>query len=263
MSTPAQNIQTLRSYWQNSGTPTGPIYLPQALGEYLNAQVAMTELCDQAASDAGVRAQFANAAVFETAMINDQLATAEIIMREGGAFRASSAPPRQIMLDAIIAASTGGWWKDTDPSGVTSWLRSVDVAAGAFVGNMKTDPVAEVRAAGLRLVTDVAIPEFWLTFFKSQQLFESVEESLKTSSAPVATRMVLRALSASAQGRVERDLAKLPSFGQLAQFPTGDGSQAATVPAPRKPWYRDGRTLATGTFGLLIGAFVANRPQSR
>jgi len=251
-------------------------YWTKANGTLAGAQGAMSRLIAAAAISPPVRQAFAVNSIFETAMIVDQTRSDVLMAQNAVLFtytgieavfgeRYEHRTPRQLMLDGIYDVATGGWWGYKDPSGVTKWLRSVDVSAGAVAGTLKGDPSPDVRAAMLKILRDVAIPEYWASFLKTSRVFETLDSQLPTTQwnkydtiADLAARKVLQSLSASAQGRVEADLAQY-AMTQLPTFPTGDGKQAATLPPAKTPWYRSLKTLSATAIGLVSGAYAAHR----
>lgn len=241
-------------------------YWTRTQGDLRGAQNAMASLVDAATTNSTVRAQFAASSIFETAMIVDQtrsdLAAVDVAQATGitAIFgNVENRPPRLIMLDGIYDVLAGGFFGTRPVDGITPYLHSVDVSAGAVVGTLKGDPRPEVRASMLKMLRDVAIPQYWASFFATERVFETLDAQLPVttwnkfdSTADLADRKVLQSLSASANGRVQSDLAK-NAMATLPQFPTGDGKLASTLPPPAKPWYKNGRMISAGVLGLLAG----------
>lgn len=282
MATPNENVLTLRAYWKlaNATRLTGgsdDIYKAANLIRPLaDAMIAMKELVATAAVNPHVRAQvFAASSVFEQALVGEGVDTTAKVFAAApggvagailGAADYSRRPPRQIMLDGIWSAGVGGLFSPRDPSGVTSWLRSASVSAGAASGVIAGDPNPGVVAAALRIFRDLALPIIWLESASGFRAFEQLDSRLATTVwasgkvADLGARMTLKALSASAAGRVSSDLAALASLS-VASFMTGDGMNVPTVPPKRKPWYRHPGVISAGVVGVIGGAVARARPR--
>lgn len=264
MSAMDDDIRYLISYWT------------KATGTLAEAQEAMARLIAIAGVSPPARQAFAANSIFETAMVVDQTRS-DILMSQSAALltytgieavfgqKYEHRTPRQIMLDGIYDAATGGFWGVKDPAGVTPWLHSVDVSAGAVAGTLKGDPSPDVRAAMLKMLRDIAIPEYWASFLKTSRVFETLDSQLPATQwnkfdavADLAARKVLQSLSASANGRIEAALAQ-NAMTQLPTFPTGDGKAAATLPPAKTPWYRNFKAMSATAIGLVSGAYAAHR----
>lgn len=265
MATPIENAQTLQAFWKANFSDA----FQDRATPLVHAMLAMKELVDQSSTNPSTRLEvFGKQAIFNAALFEyggwvDQLIASA--RAQGGlpfAFLAQGdrelRPPRQIMLDGIYRAGTGGLFSPKDPSGVTSWVYSETVASGALVGTLKGDPVPGVRAAALRIVRDLAIPEMWVTFFKDQAVFASVDETIKQADWSTGDRRTLTALSAGAAGRVDTELAKSAAgaLPALPMFPTGDGSRVPTTLPPPKRWYQNGPMIASGVGGVIGGMML-------
>jgi len=281
MATPNENVLTLRAYWKAANA----VRLPGGRNDMLmgaadliqplaNAMRAMKELVKAAAMNPHVRAQvFAASSVFEQALVGEGTDTTTKVFAaaRGGVAAAilqvadaDQRPPRQIMLDEIWNAGVGGLFSPSDRSGVTSWLHSASVSAGAINGAIAGDPNPGVVAAALRIFRDLALPVIWLESASSFRMFEQLDSRLATTVwshsqvADLASRLTLKALSASAAGRVGTDLAMLASLA-VQSFLTGNGMNVPTVPPKRKPWYRHPGVISAGIVGIVGGAVMRAR----
>lgn len=282
MATPTENLQKIRAYWQEanalklSGNTTldAPSLIALARLYYAGA-TAMKELVRQAGDNTYTRNEvFAANSVFEQALTGEpwdvhhkfsSVPLAEATAREGDR---DVRPLRQIMLDGIYKAGAGGLFSPRDPSGVTSWLRSVDVSAGAVVATLKGDKVYGVVAVMAQIIRDLALPVFWLEALTNQQAFPALESRLVTTpwfanqKADLAARVTLQGLAASASGRVATDLAKLAQAKlPTLPVPTGSGETAPTVPPVKKRWYQRGELWAAMSIGVIGGGAAATRPR--
>jgi hypothetical protein len=283
MATPTENVQAIRNYWSKmatldvarwrSATFVNPGQFRPYADAYYGAVRAMKELAKQASDNEFTRTSvFAGSSVFEQAMAVD-LGTEQAllllqttdrvdaqIMREGDSAVRSL---REIMLDAIWKAGTGGWFSPKDPKGVTSWLHSESVSAAGVASVLIADTSPGAVGALLRLVRDLALPVFWLEFLTNQRAFATLDSRLATTvwsgsqTADLGARVTIKALSAAAAGRVGSDLARLAQM-RLSQVPMGNGMDAATTPPPPKPWYQRGELIAGSAIGIVSGAAVAN-----
>lgn len=295
MATPDENAATLLAYWayavsnddvltfyRNVRTGanvdvTGGAIGSEPASRLYYASNAMTELMDQCAGNPYARANsFAANAIFETALLSEAIGVTDLLLADTsdyvyGALHGLKAP-RQIMLEAIEKAGTGGLFSPGDPSGMTSWVKSVDVAGPAIVSTIKIDPSGAVTASALQIVRDLALPAEWLSLIKQEQTFETLNNRIPVTTwssntiADLALRTQLQGLSKAAAGRVGKDLAqlalsnggvdltKLPKWGSFA---TPTQAQNLTTAVPPKPWYKSGQVLAGGFLGLLGGAGFA------
>lgn len=264
MATPSENIKILIAYWSDT-TAFNYLNATDLLRKYDAARGAMRELATAASfKHAGARDAFASSSMFERCMLNDNTKIEQNLrlMHAQAGGPSIGAPPRQILLDEMHASAIGHWWMgraDRDPSTITTWLRSADVAAGAFKAAMVTDPHAGGVAAGLRLVRDAALPAFWLTYLRANQFFETITERLKEAPWTVGERTTINALAAEAEGRVARDMA--PDLSALPSFVTGDGAVTPTVPPARLPWHKRGELWAALGIGLAAGGAVGLKPR--
>lgn len=276
MATPIENINTIRAYWTTMATwRENPTWLqphePFAAA-YYNGARAMKSLIEQCSNNVFTRAEvFARSSVFEQCLVADPntelarrklLAAGWIIQRNMLEADSGGRALREIMLDGIYKAGNGGFFSSKDPSGLTSWLHSVSVAGGAAASVLIGDTNPGAVAALLKILRDLALPVFWLTFLTNQRAFATLDSRLPTTvwsstqAADLSSRVTLKALSAAASGRVATDLAKLAQ-ATLPTFVTGDGANAPTTPPPAKPWYRRGNVWAGSAIGLVAGGAVA------
>lgn len=278
MATPVENVNTIRAYWSklaefpSSTTGYPAAFFQQYASAYYYAARAMKELISQCGANTFTRTDvFARSSVFEQCLAADQSAERirNILLHESGPVNASimldgdsgARALREIMLDGIYQAGNGGFFSQKDPSGLTSWLNSVSVAAGAAAGVLHGDTNPGAVASLLKIVRDLALPMFWVTFFTNQRSFAILDSRLPTtvwSSNTVSdysSRVTLKALSAAAAGRVATDLARYAQ-GTLPTFPTGTGD-VPTTPAPPKAWYRRGEVWGLSAIGLVGGAAAA------
>lgn len=276
MATPIENINAIRSYWSTMATWRNTVNIPFAYEPFVNAYYngvrAMKELIEQCASNAFTRTDvFARSSVFEQCLAadpNTELARRQLL--GAGSFVTATMRDadsggralREIMLDGIYKAGNGGFFSQRDPSGLTSWVNSVSVAGGVAAGVLVGDTNPGSVAALLKIVRDLALPVFWLSFLTNQRVFATLDSRLPTTvwsstqASDLSARVTLQALNAAAAGRVATDLAKLAS-ATLPTFLTGDGANAATTPAPAKPWYRRGDIWAGSAIGLVAGGAAA------
>lgn len=281
--TAQQRAQWMLSYWQSmamtsaqaaawtsaSGHTSGVLPMAQKIAE---AQRTMKALVAECVSSPTTRiAAFAGNGLFEQALLlEDGRWTGAIlsVARAGlvdvltlqallGGDR-NLRPPRQIMLDMIYDAGTAGIFSTKDPSGMTSWLKSVHASGIASTACIKGDPDPGARAALLKILRDVAIPLDLARALKEARVFETLNELLPGSTFPVDARRTLQALAASADGRITRQLAEA-SMGQLPTFPTGDGAQAATLDAALAWWRRPGPWFVGGLSAIAGGIAHAKR----
>lgn len=281
MASPQENAFVLESYWRTAAMSAsdfdavskGKIVAVAApkISALARAMRAMKELCKQATSSPAIRLEvFAKQSLFETALLVEDGRWTNVLLshaRRGElnvgaelyhliAADRNLRSPRQIMLDEIHAAGTAGIFSIKDPSGLTSWLLSVHAAGIAISGALKGDPDGRVRAALLRLLRDCAIPEELARALKTGRTFEALADKLAGETLPVDERRTIQALNNEADARVTRDLAQLPSFGELPAFPTGDGASAPTLP-PATSWYSRPGTWITAALGLAAGGLAA------
>lgn len=276
MPSPVENINTIRAYWSQMAKWRDSPSFPQAYEPFISAYYygvrAMKELVDQCANNQFTRTDvFARSSVFEQCLVADP--ASEVARRSllaVGAFTTATMLDadsggralREIMLDGIYKAGNGGFFSQKDPSGLTSWLNSVSVAAGGAAGVIVGDTNPGAVASLLKIIRDLALPVFWLSFLTNQRAFATLDSRLSTTiwsstqASDLASRVTLKALSAAAAGRVSADLARLAQ-ATLPVFPTGDGSNVATTPAPPKSWYRRGDIWGGIGVGLLTGGAVA------
>jgi hypothetical protein len=292
MPSPHDNALTLASYWKSAAMTAQDFEAvaagrlvgsaPPRISALVRAIRAMKELCSQAARDPNVRlGAFAGSSIFETALLVEDGRWTRVLLeaaRErslGWTFEVelltadqNLRSPRQIMLDSIHSAGTAGIFSIKDPSGLTSWLKSVHAGGIAITAALKGDPDGRVRAALLRLLRDCAIPEELARQLKTGRTFEGLAERLAGEALPVEERRVIQVLGSEADARVTRDLAELPTLGQLPAFPTGDGALAPTLP-PAVAWYRRPGVWITSALGIVAGGVAAgnrsglSRPRSR
>lgn len=275
MPTPVENINTVRAYWSQmakwrDNAAVQP-YEPFVSAYYYGVR-AMKELVAQCASNAFTRTDvFARSSVFEQCLAADPATeTARRTMLAAGAIVAQTMRDadsggralREIMLDGIYQAGNGGFFSQKDPSGLTSWLNSVSVAAGGAAGVIHGDTNPGAVASLLKIVRDLALPVFWVTFLMNQRSFAILNSRLPTTVwgsnavSDYASRVTIQALSASAEGHVG-ELARLMATGAtFPTFPTGTGD-AATTPAPPKAWYRRGEVWGLSAIGVVGGAAAA------
>lgn len=291
MATPTENAQTLHAYWQSAHRALSDNEIAMvalASGEPLRrlaaAMRAMIELTEQAAYNPLARGRFAAEGVFEGALLVEMTGYTDRLLRaaegtSGARLLLEQAdrkrrPPRQIMLDSIYAIGAGGvFFLPPDPSGATSWCKSVNVAGGALAGAIAGDPRPAVRASALRIVRDLALPADWIVRpagavpgadaqrGRIELAIMGLLDELPTSHLGVSERSVLTSLGRAALARIESLVAAEEAqhvLAELPAFPTGDGGQVATFP-PRGRWWRDPRVLAGGAIGLVIGGAVAAR----
>lgn len=274
--TPVENVQVLANYWKfaSSNEALGVvanrtlfgIRSPEFGQRLYGAMLAMKELCRDSASNTHARLNvFAANAIFETALLGREttgvtdrvlaIARAEPSILRAMLAKADSKlrAPREIMLDTIYDAGTGGLFSPQDPSGLTSWLRSVDVGASAISGALQSDPSAAVRAGLLRITRDLAIPVSIAELLEDQRVFEALTSLLAVSKFSTQERQALHELSLQALARVKRTFqANLPTF------PTGDGVRAPTLP-PALPWYKQPMVAGVGIIGAIVGGALGAR----
>ncbi len=257
MATPGENVSTLIRYWQDAVNV--PAWERQMLGatdwpsRLYSAARAMSELLDTIEG----KAAFAQGSVFETCLALEAAGVTDAVLATPRGKMVVSRPPRLTMLDRLYTITTGGWWAPPTPDGVTGWLRSTTVSAGAIASTILGDPRVDVRASACKLVQDVAMPRFWAEFFSQQRTFPALEEQLKTSPWNVMQRATLASLATGAGARVQAELARYAAAA-LPSFMTGDGAATPTLPARGKPWYRDARILFAGAIGLVGGIAAGN-----
>lgn len=281
--TPEQNAQTLINYWKSAAMPTAEynafvaaitkgqgitISYERAVA-LAKAQLAMKELVQQATSSPAIRiSAFARNGIFEQSLLLEDGRMTSIILAAARAglldmialsplvqADRNLRPPRQIMLDAIYSAGTAGIFSIKDPSGLTSWLRSVSAAGIAIIGAVKGDPDGGTRAALLKLLRDLAMPVELARALKEGRTFEALVELLPASPLPVEARKTIQVLGSEADARVSRELAQLPDLGALPSFPTGDGALAPTLP-PAIAWYRRPVYWFVASGGLIAGGLA-------
>lgn len=283
MPTPQENAQILIEYWKSaaltskqfeafassSGKLTGALGAAQQLAR---AMRTMKELISQATANPSVRiTAFAGNGIFEQSILLEDGRLTGILLNAARAGQVDTftlqalwnadhnlRTPRQIMLDGIYSAGTAGIFVIKDPSGMTSWLKSVHAAGIAILGAIKGDPDGAARAALLKLLRDVALPVELARALKTGRAFEALTELLPASPLSIDARRTIQVLGAEADARMTRDLAQLPDLGQLPAFPTGDGALASTLP-PALAWYRRPGFWATGVLGILAGGAAAAR----
>jgi len=283
--TAQQRAQWMLSYWQSMALTSSQAEIiagALAQGQTINdipaaqkiseAQRTMKALVAECISSPTTRiAAFAANGLFEQALLlEDGRYTGAIL----GAARAGRVdfltlqallsgdrnlrPPRQIMLDMIYDAGTAGIFAIKDPSGVTSWLKSVHATGIASSACIKGDPDPGPRAALLKILRDVAIPLDLARELKEARVFETLNELLPSSTFDVNARRTLQALAASADGRVTKQLADA-TMGALPTFQTGDGAQAATLPADLAWWRRPGTWFVGGLSAIAGGIAYSKR----
>ena len=286
MATPAELAQIITSYWKSAALSSADYAAIMKWGGALSnvlsrvqslaiAQRAMKQLVDISTSDPAVRLSvFAANGLFESALLVEDGRLTQIVlmharngdldwisrmelMKGDAGFRS----PRQIMLDGIYDAGTAGIFSIKDPSGLTSWLKSVHAAGIAISGAAQGDPDPAVRAALLRILRDAAIPEDLARQLKNARMFESTTERLIASPLPAMARAGIQTLVVEADARVTRDLARLPSLGELAGFPTGDGAIEATLP-PALAWYRRPAVAGAALIGIVGGGVLARNSRA-
>lgn len=281
--TAQQRAQWMLSYWQsmamssaqyaawmvneNAGNVSA-IAVAQKIAE---AQRTMKLLVAECTSSPTTRlSAFAGNGLFEQALLLEDGRLTGVVLSAARAGRVDTftlaalmagdrnlRPPRQIMLDMIYDAGTAGIFAIKEPSGMTSWIKSVNAAGIACSGTIKGDPDAGPRAALLKILRDVAIPLELARSLKEAQTFEALIELLPGLTLPVDARRTLQALAASADGRITRQLAEA-NMGGLPLFPTGDGTQVMTLPADLAWWRRPG-TWLVGAGGLITGGIAYGR----
>lgn len=267
--TPAENVSALFEYWKFASSNEAirnvadKMFGPSAIGQYAGrlyaAMRAMKELCAASASNPYTRLNvFAASAVFETSLLGQDAVITQRILdaarARAGIARATlmqadskMRSPRQIMLDAIYSAGTGGLFSPQDASGLTSWLKSVDAASAAISSTIQADPEAGVRLSILQIIRDLAIPLKLAVLLKEQRTFEALASVLVSSGFTQQQRSALLEFSVDAQARVERTFqASLPSF------PTGDGALVQTLP-PALPWYKQPMVAGISIVGAIVG----------
>lgn len=283
MGSPAENIQALRTYWlaaaKHKEPAPGAFVAPTVFGARYNlagqlayAIKAMRELVLLCTWDGNARRNiFAAESVFESCLIGEPASITRSLLEDetdnGRVARSYGAvAPREIMLDGIGKAGSGGFFTSKDQTGVTSWLKSASVAGAAIVGVIKTDPVADVVAAAAKIFRDLAVPVAWLQLAASERVFETLDARASSTiwssstTADFVIRQSLKGLALTAQGRVQTDLAKL-AVAELptVPVPTADGQAAATTPPPPKPWWKQGATISAMVLGTLAGGAYANQ----
>ncbi len=276
MATPAENVETIRAYWSKMATWSASavqFYQPMA-SAYYYAVRAMKELIEQCSANPFTRTEvFARGSVFEQCLTADPSTenARRTLLSKGGIIASTMLDAdsggralREIMLDGIYKAGNGGFFSQKDPSGLTSWLNSVSVAGGAASAILVGDTNPGAVAALCKILRDLALPIFWVTFLTNQRAFETLDARLPTTvwsstqTSDLAARVTLKALSAAAAGRVATDLARYAQ-ATLPTFPTGDGANVPTTPAPKKSWYRRGELWAVTAIGLTAGGAAAQR----
>lgn len=287
MATPSENIATIQAYWAAmaqvpTNLPTvgaGGYGYDEIPNKFYYAARAMTELIDQSANNLYTRTNiFGGASMFETALLADiagdwfrgwvlsapdntsSFAAKAMFQDSGGR------SIRQIMLDGIYRAGSGGWFSPRTADGVTSWLHSVQVSGSGVLATIRADGDPNVVSAMLRILAELAIPQFWVTFLQDQRAFTTLDSRLATTQwstnpdADYAARNALKALSAAAAGRVGAEYAASQTNALLTTiFKTGDGSDAPTVPPIAKKWWQQGGIWAGGVVGLIGGAAAVSK----
>lgn len=286
MATPSELAQIITGYWKSAAlssaehaqiTKWGGAFDNQLVRvkALANAQRAMKLLVDAAVTSPTVRLLvFAANGLFENALLVEDGRITHFVLQAARDGRlditsqmeaikgdARFRSPRQIMLDGIYAAGTAGIFSIKDPSGLTSWLKSVSAAGIAITGALAGDPDAAVRAALLRILRDCAIPEALARQLKNGAVFAAASERLISSTLPAAARGGIHTLAVEADARVTRDLARLPSLGELAGFPTGDGAIEPTFPAAIA-WYRRPGPIGAAIVGTLVGGVLARNARA-
>lgn len=284
--TAQQRAQWMLSYWQSMALTSaqyaawmahegqGQVSAVAVAQKIAEAQRTMKLLVEECTSSPTTRlSAFAGNGLFEQALLLEDGRLTGAVLTAARAGRVDTftlaalmagdrnlRPPRQIMLDMIYDAGAAGIFAIKDPSGVTSWLRSVNAAGIACSALIKGDPDGAARAAMLKILRDIAIPLELARSLKESRTFEALAELLTGSTFDTNTRRTLQALGASADGRITRALAEA-SIGSLPTFPTGDGVLAATLSADLAWWRRPGTWLVAG--GGLIAGGLAHAKRTR
>lgn len=194
--------------------------------------------------------------------------------------------PRQIMLEGILAAESGGLFGTPDPSGLATWISSESDVSGV-AGTLTGDNNGDVQLALLQLLRSVPVPLSWAQVLTPL----GGGTGAQIPSGPLATLQARAGVQAwssdpTAQsayvGGITSGVAKLQALlgpialqmsnpanaaalaAHMASFTAGNGSQVAVTAPPPKDWYRDGWTWVTIGLGLVAGGYVANRyPKQR
>lgn len=282
MATPAENVATIQAFWAavaqlpktlatTQGAESGLYGYNEVPNKFYYAANAMQELVEQAATNDYTRTSvFGAASMFETCLVADSendwwrswilnapdsplsFAAKSMLQTQG------ARPLRQIMLDGVYRAASGGWFSPRTADGITTWLHSASVSGSGVSATISADTCPGAVQSLLHIIAELAIPQFWATFLMNQPAFAALNSRLATthwssnSVQDFAYRGTIQALAARAQARVQT-MAAL-SAGSLPTFPTADGNKAPTAPPIPKKWYQRGELWAGGIVGIVGGA---------
>lgn len=194
-------------------------------------------------------------------------------------------PPRQIMLDGILSASSGGLFGAPDPSGLATWI-SAELDVVAVASTLTADNNGDVQLALLQLLRSVALPLSWAL----PLVGASAGTGAQIASGPLATLAARAGSQIWSQDPTQQSayvsgitggVAKLQGLlgpialqmsnpanaaalaAHMATFMSGNGSQVAVTAPPPKDWYRNGWTWVSIAAGLFGGGLVADKLAKR
>lgn len=285
------DAQALHDYWSWAMTCLGGCADGDEFGpKFVAAQEAMTRLVQWSSIDLDVRAVFAGASIFETALLTEPVTNTSFFYEtlssphaatavDDGAmrvdFKPEDQPPRLIMVNEIFDTATGAGWFSAppDPAGLTTWLHSADVAVTAIARAINGDVLVAVRAALLGILAQATIPvqlELQTIPLPGARpnpspvaiAVQHLADQIPSSPWPQNLRAGLAAQCQAVLTRFQTDAAVAASGG-LMSLTLPDGTSTQVVSAPPRPWFREGRVIVAGVFGLLGGALLAGRWRKR